>query len=160
MRSNDYFIQAESASRRRVLAVLLGLTGATLFCGLDVRANAQKDKGKSPKAKGKPEGELKEKGIDTPTLVSAGISVSAAHAIFVELGLPRAGYKPLPPGIRKNLARGKPLPPGIARTRLPSAYLARLPAHPGYDWVAVGTDLVLISLATYLIADILHDVFR
>jgi hypothetical protein len=25
--------------------------------------------------------------------------------------------KPLPPGIRKNLARGKLLPPGIARTR-------------------------------------------
>ena len=93
-------------------------------------------------------------------LVSAGISVSAARTLAVESGVHTLGYKPLPPGIRKNLARGKPLPPGIEKTRLPAAYLARLPRHPGYDWAAVGADLVLISLATYLIADVLQDVFR
>src|SRR5690606_24032954 len=46
-------------------------------------------------------------------LVSAGISAVLAREYAREVGL--AGYRDLPPGIRKNLRRGKPLPPGIAR---------------------------------------------
>jgi Ni/Co efflux regulator RcnB len=69
-------------------------------------------------------------------------------------------YKPLPPGIRKNLALGKPLPPGIAKQTLPrSMYGSSLPYYPGYEWAAVGRDLVLIDLTTRLVAELVRDVF-
>lgn len=69
------------------------------------------------------------------------------------------GYKPLPPGIRKNLVRGKPLPPGIAKKQVPSRMLHRLPAQSGYEWYSVGSDLVLLAASTMIIVDILQGVF-
>lgn len=69
------------------------------------------------------------------------------------------GQAALPPGIRRNLARGKPLPPGIAKRTLPTPYLSRLPALDGYDWTMAGRDLVLVQAATGIIADVLADVF-
>ncbi len=68
-------------------------------------------------------------------------------------------YKPLPPGIKKNLARGKPLPPGIAKTRFPDGLLGQLPGRTGYDWIFVDRDVVLIEAATQLIVDLVRDVF-
>lgn len=70
------------------------------------------------------------------------------------------GQKPLPPGIRKNLMRGKPLPPGIAQTRMPDGYAAMLPMRDGYEWRAYGSDLVLVSQATNLIAQVLSGALR
>ena len=66
--------------------------------------------------------------------------------------------KPLPPGIAKKIARGGTLPPGIAKRYLPQNLLVQLPARPGYQWVVVDNDVVLIVAATGLIADILSDV--
>lgn len=63
----------------------------------------------------------------------------------------------LPPGIQKNLARGKPLPPGIAK-KLDGRLIGRLPHYDGYEWQQVGTDLILVTLATGLIYEVLHDV--
>lgn len=68
-------------------------------------------------------------------------------------------YKPLPPGIRKNLARGKPIPPGLAYRTLPPAYIAHLPHYPGYEWRGYGSDLVLVAVASAVIADVILDVF-
>ena len=39
----------------------------------------------------------------------------------------------LPPGIRKNLARGKPLPPGIAKKMVPGPMLRELPVYAGHE---------------------------
>ncbi|MBT8769071.1 anti-virulence regulator CigR family protein [Metapseudomonas boanensis] len=64
---------------------------------------------------------------------------------------------PLPPGIQKNLARGKPLPPGIAK-KLDGRLLGRLPHYEGYDWMQAGTDLILVTVATGIIYEVLHDV--
>ena len=69
------------------------------------------------------------------------------------------GYGSLPPGIRKNLARGKPMPPGIAKKMVPGAMLARLPVHPGYEWRVAGSDLILVAIATSVVADVLSGVF-
>ena len=91
-------------------------------------------------------------------LVRAGISSREARELAHRYGA--EGYKPLPPGIRKNLARGKPLPPGIERTRMPSNFISQLPSHPGHEWRAVGTDLLLVQAGTELVADVLQDVFR
>lgn len=93
----------------------------------------------------------------TAALATAGITALAARDIA--RGYNVTGYKPLPPGIQKNLMRGKPLPPGIAKRGVPSGMLGRLPVHPGYEWLVVGRDLVLMATATAMVADVLHDVF-
>lgn len=91
-------------------------------------------------------------------LVYAGITAALAKEYVYDLGL--TGYSALPPGIRKNLARGKPLPPGIAKKTVPGSLLGRLPRYPGYEWRVTGTDLILVSIATAAVADILYDVFN
>ena len=90
-------------------------------------------------------------------LVYAGITATLAHGYAVDYGL--TGYSSLPPGIRKNLARGKPLPPGIEKKMVPGLLLGRLPRYPGYEWRVAGSDLILIGVATAVVADILYDVF-
>ncbi|HSM05916.1 MAG TPA: anti-virulence regulator CigR family protein [Longimicrobiales bacterium] len=66
----------------------------------------------------------------------------------------------LPPGIRKNLARGKPIPPGLARRMLPNGLESRLPVYEGYQRVQVGVDVLLVEIATGIIHDVLMDVIR
>ena len=70
------------------------------------------------------------------------------------------GYESLPPGIRKNLARGKALPPGIAKKVVPDPVFRELPRYPGYEWRVHGTDLVLVSIATEIIEKVVGDVFQ
>ena len=94
------------------------------------------------------------------SLVTAGISAAVARQYAIDSGVKMGGYKPLPPGIQKNLARGKPLPPGIAKKAAPSAMLGRLPRHAGYEWQLAGTDLILVQAGTAIVADVLKDVFR
>ena len=81
-----------------------------------------------------------------------------AHRWATEYGL--AGQKPLPPGIRKNLARGKPLPPGIAKRDLSSPFMSKLPTHPDYSWQMAGTDLVLVSKSDKVVRELVRDVFK
>jgi hypothetical protein len=38
--------------------------------------------------------------------------------------------------------------------------LAHLPRYPGYEWRVYGSDLVLVAVATAVIADVLLDVFQ
>lgn len=90
-------------------------------------------------------------------LVLAGIAAGEARELADVYGA--RGGKPLPPGIRKNLARGKPIPPGIAMQSIPGDMRARLPHYDGYEWRRYGTDLVLVSIASAVIADVLIDVF-
>ena len=96
----------------------------------------------------------------TAALVTAGISASVARQLAIDSGIHMSAYKPLPPGIQKNLARGKPLPPGIARKAAPPGMIPRLPKHPGYEWQIAGTDLVLVQIGTFIVSDVLKDVFR
>jgi hypothetical protein len=70
------------------------------------------------------------------------------------------GYKRLPPGVRKNLARGKPLPPGIAKKAVPGTIGQHLPTYPDYEWTRCGADLVLVQVATRVVADVLTGIFR
>jgi len=115
-------------------------------------------KGQGDKTPGKGGGSKQGKRADGGDLIRAGITVSLARDYASDYRA--VGYGPLPPGIRKNLARGKPLPPGIAKKVVPSGMLSRLPVYPGYEWRVAGTDLILVSLATLVVADVLADVFR
>ena len=92
-----------------------------------------------------------------PDRVDRDISYAAARQLAVNFGL--TGYKSLPPGIAKNLARGKPLPPGIAKKTVPGSMLNQLPYYPGYEWQIVGDNLVLIALSTAIVTAIINGVF-
>ena len=73
---------------------------------------------------------------------------------------PKLELEALPPGTRKNLARGKPIPPGIARRFLPDALRSSLSIPPHYDVIEVGWDVFLVEVATGIIHDVLMDVIR
>ncbi|MNP66634.1 hypothetical protein D3C76_1623650 [compost metagenome] len=60
----------------------------------------------------------------------------------------------MPPGIKKNLARGKPLPPGIAK-KLDGRLISQLPYYEGYEWMQAGADLILVAVATGIIYEVL-----
>lgn len=95
---------------------------------------------------------------DAGALVSVSISVGDARTWVREAGV-RERYADLPPGIRKNLARGKPLPPGLAKRLPPPALQQRLPHYPGYEWQVCGKDLVLVAVTTLVVAAVLNSVF-
>lgn len=65
----------------------------------------------------------------------------------------------LPPGVQKNLARGKPLPPGIGK-KLDGRLAKQLPHYEGYEWRQAGTDLILVSLASGIIYEVLNGAFH
>ncbi|TXH98151.1 MAG: hypothetical protein E6Q75_02595 [Rheinheimera sp.] len=88
---------------------------------------------------------------------SSGITVQQAQSLVRQYQV--SGGRQLPPGIRKQLARGKPLPPGIAKKVTQPDLLASLPRHDGYEWQICGSDLVLVAVASAVIADVLFDVF-
>ena len=97
------------------------------------------------------------KNYGKPDHVDSDISFSRARSLAVNYGL--VGYQALPPGIAKNLVRGKPLPPGIAKKTLPASMIHDLPYYPGYEWRAVGDDLVLVALSTAIVTSIINGVF-
>ncbi len=73
---------------------------------------------------------------------------------------PARGVEALPPGIRRNLARGKPLPPGIAKRAAPPELVSSLRLPHGYELVEVGLDVLVVEVATAVIHDVLTDVIR
>jgi len=89
--------------------------------------------------------------------IDVGISFGDARRLAEQHGL--TGAKPLPPGIRKNLARGKPMPPGIQKTRMPDGFISQLPHYAGHEWRQAGGDLVLVASGSLVISDILEGVF-
>jgi len=68
-----------------------------------------------------------------------------------------AEAKPLPPGIARKIARGGAMPPGIAKRYFPDDLLGRLPPRPGQQWLVVGTDILLMDVATQIVVDILRQ---
>jgi hypothetical protein len=130
-----------------------------LLCACAVYAGQPEGKGKP--AKGGPNVSASvDVGVSAPIpggMISAGISIGDARHLASRYHL--TGSKPLPPGIRKNLARGKPMPPGIAKTRLPEPFIGQLPHHPGYEWQQAGADLVLVVSGSLVISDVLEGVF-
>lgn len=90
-----------------------------------------------------------------------GPSVNRQHALGI-VGQHRDYWSPgpaLPPGVQKNLARGKPLPPGIGK-KIDGRLAKQLPHYEGYEWRQAGTDLILVSLASGIIYEVLNGAFH
>jgi hypothetical protein len=153
------------SSVRNIAALIL-----TALCAVQAATGAPPEgKGKPAKveqAKGKQDKIEKDKRQEThgskakgpESSASASVGFSDARGLAITYDY--IGYQPLPPGIRKQLVRGKPLPPGIAKKVVPGPMLARLPSYPGYEWRIYGSDLVVVVVATALIADVIFDVFQ
>lgn len=64
---------------------------------------------------------------------------------------------PLPPNVRAE--KGRPLPHGYGK-RLDSRALAQLPRYPGYEWRRLGNDVVLISIGSGIVYEIMSGVLN
>ncbi|WP_410679002.1 anti-virulence regulator CigR family protein [Citrobacter europaeus] len=150
-------------SRLRTLATALVAVVAMTMCATPVFANPGNGKGNSgnsQKGNAGPKNNThteQRKNYGKPDHVDSDISYNVARQYAVRYGL--TGYKSVPPGIAKNLARGKPLPPGIAKKSVPPNMLNQLPYYPGYEWQVVGDNLVLIALSTAIVTAVINGVF-
>lgn len=164
-------------SRLRTLATALVAVAAMTMCATPVFANPgngngngnsgnhgnsgnKGDSGNSQKGNAGQKNNAhteQRKNYGKPDHVDSDISYNVARQYVVRYGL--TGYKSLPPGIAKNLARGKPLPPGIAKKSVPPSMLNQLPYYPGYEWQVVGDNLVLIALSTAIVTAVINGVF-
>jgi Ni/Co efflux regulator RcnB len=141
-----------------IRTIILPFSILSLFAST-LQANPPENKGKSGKTKNEVKANDSETGIDLSIAasVTAGISFGDARQLAAQHGM--TGSKPLPPGIRKNLARGKPMPPGIQKTRMSDSFISQLPRHRGYEWQQAGSDLVLVASVSLIISDVLEGVF-
>ena len=99
----------------------------------------------------------------TATVMGVDVTLSADIRTQIQsyyTAHPVADAQSLPPGIRRNLARGKPLPPGIAKKVAPPELASRVRLRDGYELVEVGLDVFLVEVATNVIHDVLMDVVR
>lgn len=94
--------------------------------------------------------------------VTAGLTISIGDREEIRsfYGSRVASAEALPPGIRRNLARGKSLPPGIAKRSPPAELTSRVGVPSSYELVEVGLDVLLVEVATGIIHDVLMDVIR
>ncbi|WP_299019027.1 RcnB family protein [uncultured Tepidimonas sp.] len=63
-----------------------------------------------------------------------------------------------PPGLAKAWTLGKPLPPGVVTYPLPKELQRRLgDPPPGYRFVRVAADILLIAIGTAIVVDAIED---
>ena len=142
-------------------ALLLAALAAT---GLEAKQNNQGNNGQGNNrgnSQGNNSGNA-QRGQNNDAVIEVDIRLPS-----VSIGVDRARYlardngcghgKPLPPGIRKNMARGKPIPPGLRYRALPAACIQAFPHYPGYEWRAYGSDLVLVGITSAIIANVIID---
>jgi hypothetical protein len=78
-------------------------------------------------------------------------------------GLARKGNGCLPPGqangqVRNVWVVGQPLPPTVIYQPVPPVLVERLePVPPGYGYVQVDNDVLLMDMANRIIADVVND---
>lgn len=142
-------------TKRLVLSVVALISSLVLSVST-LQAAPPDDKGKSGSGE-KINNDSVNVDLGISATISAGISIGDARVLASKHGI--TGSKPLPPGIKKNMARGKPMPPGIQKTRMPQSFINELPRHDGYEWQQAGADLVLVASGSLIISDILQGVF-
>jgi hypothetical protein len=146
-------------SRNHLIRTVIIIVSALSLFSAALLADPPANKGKSGKGKNEVQSDRDSLNVDLgfSAMFTAGISFGDARQLAVDHSL--TGSKPLPPGIRKNLARGKPMPPGIAKTRIPDSFISQLPQHDGYEWQQAGGDLVLVVSGSLVISDVLEGIF-
>ena len=77
-------------------------------------------------------------------------------------GLARKGNGCLPPGqARKLWAVGQPLPPTVVYYPVPPVLVQQLaPVPPGYEYVQVDNDVLLMDTVNRMVADVIRDLYE
>ncbi len=132
-----------------VLALAIMLNGPMAF--------AKNDKAKGKGNKNKSHKQTESISSEIANLINPDITTREMRRYLEGYHVSKA--KALPPGIAKNLARGKPLPPGIAKKSFPQADYKYLPHYKGYEWTRAGTSMILVDVASQVIAKVLENVF-
>ena len=78
-------------------------------------------------------------------------------------GLAKKGNGCLPPGQAKQppplWVIGQPLPPAIVYERVPPTVVQQLaPVPPGYEYVRVDNDVLLMDMTNRMVADVVNDI--
>lgn len=78
-------------------------------------------------------------------------------------GLAKKGNGCLPPGQAKGPPKlwvvGQPLPPTVFYEPVPRAVVQQLaPVPPGYDYVRVDNDVLLMDMTNRMVADVVNDI--
>lgn len=78
-------------------------------------------------------------------------------------GLAKKGNGCLPPGQAKKQQQlwviGQPLPPAIVYERVPPTVVQQLaPVPPGYEYVRVDNDVLLMDMTNRMVADVVNDI--
>lgn len=110
--------------------------------------------GRGPKGRNEPQS----RGVEV-VVRAGGVNLTVQRTIREYYADKPKSARELPPGVARNYARGKKLPPGIAKRSLPPDLERRLPVQPGYQYIAVESDVLLIAVSTGIVVDILIDVF-
>lgn len=75
-------------------------------------------------------------------------------------GLAKKNNGCMPPGQAKKYAVGQPLPQGVVYYPVPQPVIVQLPpVNPGYRYVRVGNDILLLSPQSGLVVDIMVNIF-
>jgi Ni/Co efflux regulator RcnB len=75
-------------------------------------------------------------------------------------GLAKKNNGCMPPGQAKKYAVGQPLPSGVVYYPVPQPVIVQLPpVPPGYRYVRVGNDILLLSPQSALVVDVIVNIF-
>ena len=76
-------------------------------------------------------------------------------------GLAKKNNGCMPPGQAKKWSRGQPLPASLIHYPVPRGVIAQIGLPPpGYKYVRVANDLLLVALGTMLVVDAIEDLMR
>jgi hypothetical protein len=151
---------------RRALALVI----PALILGLAAPASADKDKDKGGKGKhghgdrgGGPAVVVQPVRVVVPDrdrVVVYQYYRSEYSAGRCPPGLAKKGNGCLPPGQAKKLwVIGQPLPPAVVYEPVPRAVVQQLaPVPPGYDYVRVDNDVILMDMTNRMVADVVNDI--
>lgn len=80
---------------------------------------------------------------------------------FCPPGLAKKGNGCLPPGQAKKWQQGHPLPPNVVYYDVPRSVVLTLGVPPpGYRYVRVASDILLIAVGTRIVIDAMEDLVR
>lgn len=80
---------------------------------------------------------------------------------FCPLGLAKKGTGCLPPGHAKNWKKGESLPANLPYYELPRSVVLDLGAPPpGFKYVRVASDILLIAIGTNMVMDAIEDLVQ
>jgi hypothetical protein len=94
----------------------------------------------------------------TGSVVVADISARAAREHARTRGL--INKQPLPAHLRRLLQEQQLLPANVPLLMLPKGFVDALPVVAGHEWLAAGTDLLLVNTETRIITNILRGPLR